>query len=104
MKILKNKKGSMLVESLVGFSIMTFVILLFIPMLTQMFGQLKLKQNETELWRFFQDIAIEETYTKQTRESNHLSFLSEWQNEHTLIVTEATELEVMTVELLQVHK
>ena len=72
-------------------------------MLTQMFSKLTSKQDETEVWRFFQDVAIEETYAPQHRDSNGLSLTSKWSNKQTVQIT-GTGVEVITVELLQVHK
>lgn len=72
-------------------------------MLTQMFSKLTAKQDETEMWRFFQDVAIEETYAPQHRDSNGLSLTSKWSNEQMVQIT-VTGVEVITVELVHVHK
>ncbi|PHK49764.1 hypothetical protein BTJ66_06735 [Staphylococcus edaphicus] len=46
-----NMKGSLFVDSLLSFSMITFICVLFIPMILQLKSNIQIKTNEIELSR-----------------------------------------------------
>lgn len=85
-------------------TIMSLVILVLLPMMSQMMGNLLEKRNETEAWRYCQDQAIEGGALEQTRFTNKQTFYSQQSKEGRAISVEfynGLEREVIGVELLE---
>ncbi len=90
-------------ESLVGLSIMSVVVIVLVPSLVQTFELIGQTQMEVEGWRYFQDSAtiINAGGLPQLQTSDGNSL--EWQtsgSRHQVIVTRPGKREVLYVEVL----
>lgn len=110
-KKLNDRKGSILIESMTGMMIISVVIITIVPLISFMFSQISMKKREVEVWRFFQDVAIESRedsseMESQIRQSDGVFLEARAKNNHRTIIVESNtskRTKVYYVELLQIE-